>query len=65
VWAANIRTLTSASSSGGVTLAEIEASLILAKEATVKTRLPTADYVVPDNAGIAAAKSAPSSRSIV
>jgi hypothetical protein len=37
------------------TLSEIEASTVLAKEATVNTRLATASYVAPDNAGIGTA----------
>ena len=36
------------------TLSEIESSTVLAKEATVASRLASADYVAPDNSGIAA-----------
>lgn len=36
------------------TLAEIEATTVLAKEATVASRLASASYTAPDNAGIAA-----------
>lgn len=38
------------------TLAEIEATTVLAKEATVNTRLASVGYTSPDNAGIAAIK---------
>jgi len=54
VWANPARTLTSGGA--GVTLAEIEASAVLAKEASVLTRLPASGYTAPDNAGIAAIK---------
>jgi hypothetical protein len=42
--------------SGGATLAEIEASTVIAKEATVATRLAANAYTTPDNAGITAIK---------
>ena len=38
------------------TLAEIEASTIIAKEATVATKLNSSSYTAPDNAGITAIK---------
>jgi hypothetical protein len=65
VWIAPTRTLTS---SAGATLAEIEASTVLAKEATVSTRasqdsvtalgtpLQASSYTAPDNASITAIK---------
>lgn len=46
VWAHVTRTIT-----GGLTLAEIEASLILAKESTVASRLSAAAYTVPPTVG--------------
>jgi hypothetical protein len=67
VWAYATRTLTV--SAGGATLAEIEGSTVLAKEATVAAKasqasvnaIPTtpllaANYTAPDNAGIASIK---------
>jgi hypothetical protein len=39
-----------------LSLAQVEASTILAKEATVNTRLASASYTAPDNAGITAIK---------
>ena len=44
------------SSVKGPTLAQIEASTVLAKEATVNTRLATSGYTAPDNTAIAAIK---------
>lgn len=42
------------STAGGASLAQIEASTVLAKELTVASRLASADYVAPNNAGISA-----------
>lgn len=53
VWTYATRTLTS---EAPPTLAQIEGSTVLAKEATVETRLAASAYTAPDNAGITAIK---------
>jgi len=68
VWAASSKLVTNpelanldapVSTAGGVTLPQIEASTVLAKEATVAANLDATAYVAPDNAGIAAIPTTP------